>query len=125
MLLSMPRALAFPMSLVLLFALLPSSHAGSQARSTERITLVVEILEREDRPTIPCGILGAQPRDVTAHVVSVEEGTFEGDRVLLSWPVCSLDSLTVGQRYRIQIRRFVDRPVTPEMRYRVRRATAP
>lgn len=106
---------------VLLIAIC-SVPASAQSRATEPIVAVVEIMERDETPIHPCGYLGAQPRDVTARILSVEEGSLEGDRVLLSWPVCSLSTIAVGRRYRVHLRVFSDTTRTPETRYRVRRS---
>jgi hypothetical protein len=118
----MPRALVF--TAVLVFAAVlatPSGEAQRRARRpTERVTLVVEVIDRDPTPIIPCGIMGAQPREVTAQVIAVEEGTFAGERILLDWPMCVLGQVMPGHRYRIQIRRWTDVAVTAETRYRVR-----
>lgn len=100
----------------------PTGASAQRARPTEEIVLVVEVLERDPTPLIACGILGAQPRDVTARVVAVERGAFEGERVLLSWPMCEFSAVEVGARYRVHLRRFTDAPVRADMRYRVRRS---
>ena len=112
------RALALALAaLVPLVALAP---ARAQSPATERVTLTVEVLERDHTPVIACGQMGAQPRDVTARVLSVEEGTFEGQRILLSWPVCEFSHVEPGDRFRIRIQRRVAQPVTPSTRFRVR-----
>ncbi|MFO0686519.1 MAG: hypothetical protein U0234_30950 [Sandaracinus sp.] len=104
---------------------LPTSATHAQPSSaTERLTLVVEIVARDDTPVTPCGIHGATPRDVTARVIQVEEGAFPADQILLSWPVCTIGQLVVGARHRVQIRRYVDRPADATTRYRVRRSWA-
>jgi len=110
-------------------ALVAPGHAQERRRAThratERLTLVVEVLDRDPRPVIPCGVMGAQPRDVTARVLSVQEGHFEGDRVLLSWPLCEFTRVAPGNRFRIHIRRWADAPGDPSRtRYRVREFTA-
>ncbi len=121
----MPRPFVFTAVVVVFAAMLAQTgEAQRRARPTERLTLVVEVIDREPTPIIPCGIMGAQPRDVTARVITVEEGTFAGERILLDWPMCVLGQVMPGHRYRIQIRRWTDVAVTAETRYRVRRFEA-
>lgn len=93
---------------------------AQRRRPTERVTLVVEVIDREATPTMTCGFIGPQPRDVSARVITVEEGTYGADQILLSWPLCLLGQVMPGHRYRIHIRRFTDVAATPETRYRVR-----
>lgn len=101
-------------------AVLPLAPSHAQAPTTERITLIVEVVTRDYTPVIPCGRVGAQPRDVTARVLTVEEGAFPGDTVLLSWPLCEFSRLGPGDQFRIRIRRRVGRPTSPSTRYLVR-----
>lgn len=109
------------LALVVLAVLSPLAHA-QPARATQLIVLIVEVLDRDPTPVIACGILGAQPRDVTARVVSVETGTFTDERILLRWPMCADSQVMVGERYRIHLRRWTDAAPTLATRYRVRRA---
>ncbi len=101
-----------------LAVILPMARGHAQRRASERVTLVVEVIDRDGTPIIPCGQAGAQPRDVTARVISVEEGAFPRARILLRWPMCEL--VTPGQVFRIHIRRWTGVPDTDETRFRVR-----
>ncbi len=114
----MSRALSAAALSLLFVAAAPAT--AQTRRPTERVVLDVEILDRDPTPLIPCGRLGAQPRDVTARVLTVVAGHFEGDTVLLSWPRCEWRPLEVGQRARVTIRRFTDAAASPTTRYRVR-----
>lgn len=104
--------------LVLAFA----STAGlAQPAATERIRLVVEVLERDTRPLIPCGTIGAQPRHVRARVIEVREGRFDEPTIELSWPMCEFSGIEPGARFEITLRRRATTP--PGATYRVRRST--
>lgn len=127
--LDLAHLVAAPIALLLLapamLALTMGAPVQAQpAAATERLTLVVEIVARDGTRVTPCGIHGATPRDVTARVITVEEGVFPSEQILLSWPVCEIEQLVVGARHRVQIRRFVDRPADATTRYRVRRSWA-
>jgi hypothetical protein len=97
---------------------LAATLAFAQPAGTERITLVVEVLERDSRPIIPCGMIGAQPRHVRARVIAVEEGTFGEPTIELSWPMCEFSQVQPGERHRIRVRRRADTPAGAT--YRVR-----
>lgn len=111
-------------AVVALVAFLSSGASAQRSRESELVTLVVEVLDRDMTPAYRCGVLGPQPRDVTARVLSVEAGTFSAERVLLRWPLCGSDEVQPGERFRIQIRRWTDVPHRPDTRYRVRHALA-
>lgn len=97
--------------------------AQTSTRRTERITIDVVVTQFETRRVTPCGEMGAQPRNASARVESVVEGSFVASSILLSWPVCEWEHVTVGDRFRITIRRFTggnDDPI--RTRYLVRDA---
>lgn len=83
----------------------------------------VVVTEFETRRVTPCGVMGAQARNASARVESVAEGTFAASSILLSWPVCEWEHVTVGDRFRITIRRFASGNDDPaRTRYLVRDA---
>ena len=109
------RALAF-----LLVLLSPLAALAQQTPATERVVLVVEVLTRDPRPVIACGQLGPQPRDVTARVLAVQEGHFDGATIQLSWPMCEFSRVDPGSKFKIRIVRRAGQVVTPSTRYLVR-----
>lgn len=106
-------------------ALMVRSSANAQARRPRRsapVTVVVEVLERDRTPVIPCGTIGPQPRAVVARVIAVEDGRLDRDRVRLRWPICEFTLIEPGDRFRIRLRRWLDVPADADVEYLVRQA---
>jgi hypothetical protein len=114
------RARLLWLALALALALVPLGASAQQAPRTERIVLLVEVLTRDHTPVIACGVIGAQPRDVSARVLAVQEGTFQGDTILLSWPVCEFSHVEPGDKFKVRIVRRTGHADTPSTRYLVR-----
>ena len=105
----------------LLLCLLALAAAGAHARppAKQRVVMQVEVVERERKPVIPCGGIGAQPRDVTARVLAVEEGAFPGDTIRLAWPMCEWSRVEPGDHFRVRIARRPGPEPEPPARYEV------
>lgn len=114
-------ALVRTLALSLFVLVLEAPPTLAQPAGTERVRLVVEVLERESRPLIPCGTIGAQPRHVRARVIEVREGRFDEPTIELSWPMCEFSGVAPGERFEITVRRRATTP--PGATYRVRRST--
>ncbi len=101
-----------------------AASAVAQPRGTARVVLVVEVLTFDPRPVIPCGRIGAQPRDATARVERVVEGQWTAPTIELSWPVCEWNRIAPGQRHQIRVVRRTGTGDDSQRRFRVRASTA-
>jgi hypothetical protein len=87
-------------------AFLSCFGAAEATPRVERVVLDVEVRTFDRKPVIACGGVGAQPRDATADLLEVVEGSFTAKTVQLAWPVCEWDHIEIGSHYRIRLARF-------------------